>query len=171
MRTARFSGRLRRGCVVDTPWADPPGRHTLGDTLPHPPGQIPPRQTPSWADTLWADIPLGWHFLGRHPLSHPQHTPTQLRIGIHSPAHCMLGYTPPAPLPAGIHTPLPIACWDTPQDRRNNTRMWKHYLPATTVAGGKKTICFICNCLKIVVFSIWPMSRNVSRNWTFNLLS
>ena len=42
-------------------------------------------QTPSWEDT-------------------PRQTP---------PAQCMLGYTPPCPVHAGIHTPLPSACWDT----------------------------------------------------------
>ena len=31
----------------------------------------------------------------------------------HPPAQCMLGYTP-FPGHAGIHNPLPSACWDTP---------------------------------------------------------
>ena len=29
------------------------------------------------------------------------------------PVQCMLGYTPHCPVHAGIHTPLPSACWDT----------------------------------------------------------
>ena len=61
-----------------------------------------------------ADTPLGRHTplerppsLGRHPLGrHPWQTP---------PTQCMLGFNPPRPVHAGIHTqPLPSACWDTP---------------------------------------------------------
>ena len=35
--------------------------------------------------------------------------------------------------------PFPIACWDTPPppDRRNDTRLWKHYLDPNLFAGGK----------------------------------
>ena len=46
------------------------------------------------------------------------------------------GCTPPAQLHAGIHIPYPIAYWDTPPPvgRMNDTRLWKHYLPATIVA-------------------------------------
>ena len=40
------------------------------------------------------------------------------------------GVYTPCPLHAGIHKPPP------PVDRIINTRLWKHYLPATTVAGG-----------------------------------
>ena len=40
------------------------------------------------------------------PLDQEADTPRQT-----PPSHCMLGYTP-CPLHVGIHTPLPIACWD-----------------------------------------------------------
>ena len=55
----------------------------------------------------------------------------------HPLPHCMLG-----------HTPLPIAYWDTPPlvDRRKDTRLWKHYLPVSTVAGG--------NCIKVYVSTL-----------------
>ena len=46
------------------------------------------------------------------------------------------------PLYAGIHPPHP------PVDRMNNSRLWKHYLPATSFAGGKnqnaKTSYLLC---------------------------
>ena len=61
--------------------------------------------------TTREDTPKADTLLGRHPLP-----------------HCMLRYTPPAPLHPGIHPPM---------DRRNSTCLWKHYLPVTTVAGGK----------------------------------
>ena len=54
------------------PWADTPPADTL-------PGQTPPGQTPPWADT-----------------PHPMHT------GIHPLAQCMLGYTHPCQVHAGI---------------------------------------------------------------------
>ena len=64
------------------------------------PGQAPPGQTYSPADT-----------------------PCPVHAGIHiPPAQCMLGYTPQcmlgytSPLPSACwdtHTPLPSACWDT----------------------------------------------------------
>ena len=61
---------------VDTPRQTPPGQTpSLGR---HPPGQTPPGQTPPWADTP------------------PMHT------GIHPLAQCMLGYTHPCPVHAGI---------------------------------------------------------------------
>ena len=63
-----------------------------GGCLPHiHPGQTP-RQTPPWADTP----------LGRHP---PGQTPPWADIPQEDT---------PCPVHAGIHTPLPSACWDTP---------------------------------------------------------
>ena len=41
------------------------------------------------------------------PLDQEADTPRQT-----PPSHCMLGHTP-CPLHVGIHTPLPIVCWDT----------------------------------------------------------
>ena len=56
------------------------------------------------------------------------HTPTQCMLGYKPPAQCMLGYTP-----------LPSAGRDPPLvDRILDTRLWKRYLSATTVADGKK---------------------------------
>ena len=64
-------------------------------------------------------------------ITHPHHTPwshapipncmlrytapAQVHAGIHTHPlpHCMLGYTHPVPLHVGIQTPCPIACWDT----------------------------------------------------------
>ena len=56
-----------------------PGRHT---PWADPPGQTP--DTHPWVDTPSGKIPLG------------RHAP---------PAQCMLGYTPPCPVHAGIHPP------------------------------------------------------------------
>ena len=53
------------------PWADTPSRYT------------PWADTP-WADTPWSDTPC-------------PDTPCPVHTGMHTlPAHCMLGYTPPA---------------------------------------------------------------------------
>ena len=38
---------------------------------------------------------------------------TDTPLGRHSPAQCMLRYTPPCPVHAGIHISLHSACWDT----------------------------------------------------------
>ena len=68
----------------------------------------------SQADTPWADTNTGQtpSPLGRHPL----------------------------PITFWDTHPLPIACWDTTphphMDRILDTCLWKHCLPATTVAGG-----------------------------------
>ena len=56
--------------------------------------------TPGQTPLLPADTPPGIHHLGQTP-----------PLGRHTPAKCMLGYTP-CPVHAGIH-PLPSACWDT----------------------------------------------------------
>ena len=54
---------------------------------------------PPWADT---PLPLGRHFLlGRHT---PGQTPSAC-WDTHTPAQCMLGYTHPCPVHAGIHPP------------------------------------------------------------------
>ena len=53
---------------------------------------------------------------GIHPLvTHPQlHTPfCPIACWNTPPPHCMLVYTPPAPLHSLIHPLCPIACWDT----------------------------------------------------------
>ena len=93
-------GGVSQHALGQTPlWADTPslGRHPLSR---HPPLRQTPQQTPPpgqtpspWTDTphqadtpLWADTPSG-------------QTP---------PAQCMLGYTPPCPAHAGIHTPTPL---------------------------------------------------------------
>ena len=52
--------------------------------------------------------------------------------------------TPGCRLPAGCRPPGHVtcdACWEANPlvDRRNDTRLWKHYIPATTVAGGNET--------------------------------
>ena len=52
----------------------------------HPQDRHPPAQTPH----------LGRHPPGRHPLGRPS-------LRRHPPAQCMLGYTPPCPVHAGIH--------------------------------------------------------------------
>ena len=75
---------LGRHPSADTPWTDTPlGRHHHGQT---PPRQTPQADTPNGQTPPWADTPLG-----RHPP----------------------GQTHPCPVHAGIHTPLPSACWDT----------------------------------------------------------
>ena len=73
---------LSTGGVADSPLGRHP--HLQADTPPS--GQTPP----------WADNPLG-----RNP-------PCPVHAGIHSPAQCMLGYTPP----------LPSACWNTPPPQK-----------------------------------------------------
>ena len=78
------------GCVPPTSVA------ILGCVWQTPPGQTPPHRNPlgrhptpsPWADTPWADFAPG-------QIPPPgQYTPTQLHVGILTPAHCMLGYTP-----------------------------------------------------------------------------
>ena len=68
----------------------------------------PLRKTPTWAD-----IP-------------PEQTPP---TGQTHPPQCMLGYTPPCPVHAGIHTPLPSACWDTPPRGQNSWQTLVKTLP------------------------------------------
>ena len=57
---------------------------------------------------------------------------------------CMLGYTHPCPVHAGIHT-LPVQCpvhvgihTPSPVDRILDTLLWKRYLSATSFADGNK---------------------------------
>ena len=99
-----------------------------GGCLPHymlgytPPGQTPlplGRHTPPGRHPLGQALPLGRHPLGRHP-----------------PAQCMLGYTHPCPVHAGIHTPLPSACWDT----HNPLPSACCYTPSCTVHAGIRSI-------------------------------
>ena len=59
------------------------------------------------ADTPWTDTPLGRHHHGQTP---PRQTPP---MGRHPPGQTPPGQTHPCPVHAGIHTPLPSACWDT----------------------------------------------------------
>ena len=125
-----------------------------------------PLQWPSWgcvADTPLGQTPPYRHPLGRHPTPFPwadtslgrypwADTPwADTPLGQTSP-----GTTPSTPtqLHVGIHPPG-YKEWHTPVKT----------LPSGNYCG-KKTIYFICNCLKMVVFSIWPISRNVSiRCW------
>ena len=75
------------------------------------------------------------HFSGRlscmhaPPLCHtsPHHAwpPAMHASAMHTPKPCM----PPLPCMPPFTTPPP------PVDRRNDTYLWKHYLPATTVLG------------------------------------
>ena len=101
------------------PWADTsPGRHPHADT--------PQADTPQ-ADT---SSPTGRHHPGRHPRAdtpptlgrHPTH-PGQTPRRQTPPRQCMLGYTHPCPVYAGIHRhcspaqcmlayTVPSACWD-----------------------------------------------------------
>ena len=101
---------------------------SMGGCLPHymlgytPPGQTPlplGRHTPPGRHPLWQALPLGRHPLGRHP-----------------PAQCMLGYTHPCPVHAGIHIPLPSACWDT----HNPLPSACCYTPSCTVHAGIRSI-------------------------------
>ena len=128
--------------VLDTPWEHTPGhtpllgRHTT------------PRQTPP---------PSRQPHLVRHPLGKHPPWQTPLSLDRHLPPHCMLGYTPFDPLYAGIHTPLPIACLDTPHlDRQTPV---KHYLPATTFAGS-----YMVNNLRKSVADIRVKAQGISRH-------
>ena len=75
----------------------------------HPPGETPP---------MSRHTPQGRHLPSRHPL------------GRYPPGRYPPGQTPLAPLHAGIHPP--------PMWTEGMRRIWKHYLPTTIVAGGKK---------------------------------
>ena len=71
-------------------------------SLPHTPGQTLPGQTPlDSGQTLPRQTPPGIHL--------PAHQPIAC-WDTHPIVHCILGYTSPASLHAGIHTHLPIAC-------------------------------------------------------------
>ena len=78
------------------------------------------------------------HLFGTHPLANmpPHHTcpPTMHASLCHA---CPPYHICPPPLP---HTP-PFTTQSPPPsvDRRNDTRLWKHYLPATTVADGNES--------------------------------
>ena len=82
---------------------------------------------------------LSRHLPGQTPpqTDTPWDTPSSpLHAGIHTPFPIAYWDThPPASLHAGKHTPLPIACWDTPWTDRH---LWKRYLSAITVASGNK---------------------------------
>ena len=60
------------------------------------------------------------------------HTPAQLHTGIHTPTHCMLDYTPPAPL----HASAP------PTVKRMIDRCKNITLAQSSFAGGKDNILF-----------------------------
>ena len=72
----------------------------LGGCLPHPLGRHPPGQTPPWADTPLGrqpprqTTPQADNPPGRHPCS--------VHARIHPLAQCMLGYTLPCTVHAGI---------------------------------------------------------------------
>ena len=83
-------------------------------------------------------------------------------------------HTHPGPLHTGIHTPLPTACWDIPPPLLTilDTRLWKHYLPATTVADGnyRPYVCYftsLCHEWFKVLFSSnnW-IGYSVLHGWT-----
>ena len=71
-------------------------------SLPHTPGQTPPGQTLPRQTPLDSGQTPPWIHL-------PAHQPIAC-WDTHPIVHCILGYTSPASLHAGIHTPLPIAC-------------------------------------------------------------
>ena len=80
---------------------------------------------------------------GKHP---PGQTPTL--------SHCMLGYTAPAPLHVGIYTPS--------VDRRNDTCLWKYYLPTTrsTVTDGRsKNVVIISKIPYLAVLIKWRTQK------------
>ena len=76
------------------------GRHPLGR---HPSRQTPPGQTP-----------LSRHRLSRHSLSTPSpgQTPSRHPSGQTPPTQCMMGYTPPCPVHAGIYPLLAATAAD-----------------------------------------------------------
>ena len=78
----------------------------------HPPGQTPPRHP--WADT--PETPLGRHPPPWADTPSPRQTPPP-------PGQTPPWADTPHPVHAGIHTPLPSACWDTPPFRRPLLRM------------------------------------------------
>ena len=58
------------------------------------------------------------HFVHRARGVSATHPQADSPPGQTPPTQCMLGYTPPpCPVHAGIHTPLPSACWDTVNKR------------------------------------------------------
>ena len=108
----------------------------LGYT-PLPPGRHPPGQTSPLPSACW-----------------DTHTPAQCMLGYTPPAQCILGYTSPCPVHAGI---------DTLSTRRNETLpIWKsknkknaiYYLPSYLI---KNRVDVAILCLKTSSMSIvWP---------------
>ena len=93
-------------------WADPPGRHPVG--------RQPSRQTSPPGRHPWTYTPSRYP-----PLYHPTSMPHTLldRMNGLLWADTPLYTTPPPPV-----------------DRMNGARLWKHYLPATSFAGGNQSI-------------------------------
>ena len=101
------------------PWAD----------TPHPSGQTPPRQTPPGQTPPGRHTPPGQTPSPRQTHTHPGQTPP-LTAGIR-----------PHPVHAGIHIPLPSACWDTV-----NKRAVRIPLECILVLN-QDMICIIFKCL------------------------
>ena len=66
---------------------------------------------------------------------------------------------PPSPHPSSPHTPLHHTL---SVDRMTDTRLWKHYLPATTVAGGNNLrqgrMCALLSCFHYFIIDTMRLS-------------
>ena len=78
------------------------------------------------------DTPPARHPLPRPDTPSPGQTPCSVHAGIHTPAQCMLGYTPPPP----------SACWDTPPPG------------VATAADGMHPTGMHSSCLNFEIFSV-----------------
>ena len=102
-------------------------------------------QTPQ-ADTPWADTPL-----------------PSACWDTHTPAQCLLGYTPPCPMDTGIHTypcpvhavihtPLPSACWDTPPLPNG---YWDTHIPLPSACWDTPPTSGHCSGTVVILLECW----------------